>query len=269
VPELKIEQLLLIAGFILPGAISMYVYGRKVPQKEFELKDRIAEAICFSLMNFLIVWLPVRQALASGMAQSYPGISWIVLILSFVVVPVAWPFAVLSLLQKAEKHGWIAVRARTAWDDFFGRQQTEWLQVELTDGRVIGDRFGRKSFTSSWPDPGHLFIEEIWRVDKDGYFVDPLPGGAGILLRPADYKLVRATRGFQPMNRRLPLVAEKRSDPRLIIEKGGYSLDRGGSTRPPVRRPAFTQDGCRPMTGGPTIPPTKPTPPPASGSGTK
>lgn len=26
-PEIKPEQLLLIAGFILPGAISMYVYG--------------------------------------------------------------------------------------------------------------------------------------------------------------------------------------------------------------------------------------------------
>ncbi len=74
-PELKIEQLLLIAGFVLPGAISMYVNGLKVPQKEFELKDRIAEAICFSLVNFLIVWLPVRQGLASGMAQAYPVVT--------------------------------------------------------------------------------------------------------------------------------------------------------------------------------------------------
>jgi Family of unknown function (DUF6338) len=197
VPELKIEQLLLIAGFILPGAISMYVYGLKVPQKEFELKDRIAEAICFSLVNFFIVWLPVQQALASGLASAYPVISWIVLILGFVIVPVMWPFIVVWLLQRAEKHGWIAVRARTAWDDFFGRQETEcWLQVELADGRVIGGRFGRRSFASSWPDPGHLFVEEVWRVDEDGYFVDPLPGGAGILLRPADYKMVRTYQGI-------------------------------------------------------------------------
>jgi hypothetical protein len=63
------------------------------------------------LLNFFIVWLPVRQALASGTAQAYPGISWIVLILAFVVIPVAWPFAVVWLLQRAEKHGWIAVRA--------------------------------------------------------------------------------------------------------------------------------------------------------------
>jgi hypothetical protein len=196
VPELKIEQLLLIAGFILPGAISMFVYGLKVPQKEFELKDRIAEAICFSLVNFLIVWLPVQHALASGMVHAYPIVSWAVLILGFLVAPVFWPFALVRLLQEAERHDWIAVRARTAWDDFFGRQRTEcWLQVELTDGRIIGGRFGHKSFASSWPDPGHLFMEEVWRVDEEGYFADPLPGSAGILLRPTDYKLVRAYQG--------------------------------------------------------------------------
>ncbi len=175
----------------------MYVYGLKVPQKEFDLKDRIAEAICFSLVNFLIVWLPVKQALVSGMAQAYPVVAWLVLILGFVVVPVFWPFVVVWLLQKGEKRGWIAVRARTAWDDFFGRQDTEcWLQVELTDGRVIGGRFGRSSFASSWPEPGHLFMEEVWLVDENGYFVEPLPGSAGILLRPADYKLLRVYQGL-------------------------------------------------------------------------
>jgi hypothetical protein len=32
------------------------------------------------------------------MAQAYPGISWIVLILGFVAIPVIWPFALVWLL---------------------------------------------------------------------------------------------------------------------------------------------------------------------------
>ena len=157
------------------------MYGLKVPQREFELKDRIAEAICFSLVNFLIVWLPVEHVLSSGMVQGYPIITWLVLIIGFVVAPVIWPFSLVWLLQGAEKRGWIAVRARTAWDDFFGRQRTEcWLQVEMGDGRIIGGRFGRKSFASSWPDPGHLFMEEVWTVGADGYFGEPLPGSSRV-----------------------------------------------------------------------------------------
>lgn len=195
-PELKVEQLLLVTGFILPGAISMYVYGLKVPQKEFELKDRIAEAICFSLVNFLIIWLPVEHVLSAGAVQDYPIVTWIVLMIGFVAAPVVWPFCLIWLLQAAAARGWIAVRAKTAWDDFFGRQKTEcWLQVDLADGRVIGGRFGRNSFASSWPDPGHLYLEQVWQVDEDGFFTDPLPGNAGILLKPADYKLVRVYKG--------------------------------------------------------------------------
>lgn len=185
-----------MAGFILPGAISMFVYGLKVPQKEFQLKDRIAEAICFSLVNFLIVWLPVRYLLLSGTIDTFPIASWFALVVAFGIAPAIWPFALLWLLQHAEKHEWIAVRAKTAWDDFFGRQRTEcWLQVELADGRVIGGRFGRDSYASSWPDPGHLYIEELWQVDESGFFLEPVPGSAGMLLRPPDYKLIRVYRG--------------------------------------------------------------------------
>jgi hypothetical protein len=126
----------------------------------------------------------------------HPIVGWLVPILGFVIVPVAWPLILVRLLQLAEQRGWIAVRARTAWDDFFGRQKTEcWLQVQLMDDSVIGGRFGRESFASSWPDPGHLFMQEVWRLDEDGYFVEPLLRSAGILLRPADYKLIRVYKG--------------------------------------------------------------------------
>ena len=195
-PEIKPEELLLFAGFVLPGAISMYVYGLKVPQREFELKDRIVEAICFSLLNFVIVWVPIRAILGHGGLARHGLAGWLVLVVAFIVLPAAWPFVLVWLLRFAEGRGWIAVRARTAWDDFFGRQRTGcWIQVELNDGRLVGGRFGRNSYASAYPDPGHLALEELWTVDSDGYFVEPWPGQAGLILRPSDYRLVRVYGG--------------------------------------------------------------------------
>jgi hypothetical protein len=196
VPELKPEQLLLIAGFILPGAISMYVYGLKIPQKDFELKDRIAEAICFSLLNFVVVWIPIDSLLKADWVQNYRAAGWFVVVAGFVIAPAFWPFALLWLLHRAEAAQWISVRAKTAWDDFFSHQRSGcWLQVELNDGRVVGGRFGRASYASAYPDPGHLYIEELWKIDDDGYFDERWPGNAGLLLRPSDYKLVRMFAG--------------------------------------------------------------------------
>jgi uncharacterized protein DUF6338 len=189
---IKPDQLILIAGFVLPGAISMYIYGFKVPQKDFRLQERIVEAICFSLLNFMIVWIPVRNLMGSPRISEQPWAEWLVLIAAFVCAPAVWPFALVSLLRWTERRGWISIRAHTAWDDFFSRQRSGcWLQVELNDGRVFGGRFGRRSYASAYPDPGHLLIEELWKVDDEGYFTEPWPGNAGLLLRPTDYRLVR------------------------------------------------------------------------------
>jgi len=197
-PEIKPDQLLLFAGFVLPGAISMYVYGLKVPQREYQLKDRVIEAVCFSLLNFVVVWLPVHWLSGLPVVRENLIFAWVVLIIAFVIAPVFWPILLVTLLHLAEYQGWIVIQAKTARDDFFGKQDGEcWLQVELGDGRVVGGRFGSESYASSWPDPGHLFLQELWTVSDDGYFATPVPGTPGLLLRPADYKLVRAYRGMQ------------------------------------------------------------------------
>ena len=195
-PELKPDQLLLFAGFVLPGAISMYVYALKVPQREFQLKDRIVEAICFSLLNFVVVWSPARWILGTAAASRSDLAGWLVMLVAFVLLPAIWPFALVALLRWAEGKGWINVRAKTAWDDFFEHQKSGcWLQVELNDGRVVGGRFGTESYASALPDPGHLLLEELWTVDENGGFVDPWPGNAGLLLRPTDYRMIRIYTG--------------------------------------------------------------------------
>lgn len=170
----------------------MFVYGLKVPQKEFRLQDRFAEAICFSLLNFVFIWLPLQEAFGFLPVSQVRWASWLVLLVAFIVAPAIWPFLLVRVLQLAEGAGLISVRAKTAWDDFFSRQREGcWLQIEMLDGRLFGGRYGTRSFASSYPDPGDLYLEELWKVDVDGYFSEPFPGKPGLLLRPSDYRLVR------------------------------------------------------------------------------
>lgn len=161
-PELKIEYLLVFSGFVLPGAISMYVYGLKVPQQDHSLKDKVLEAICFSVLNFLVlIWL-IRFLFEPNFLTVRPFESWCIVVVSFVVMPAFWPFALVWILRGAERLKWIKVRARTAWDDFFGTERRGfWIQAVLMDGKVLGGRFSQESYASAFPDPGHLFIQEL------------------------------------------------------------------------------------------------------------
>ena len=189
-PELDFKYLIAFAGFVLPGAISMYVYGLKVPQREHQLKDKVLEAICFSLLNFIFLIGLIQFLFHPNFIFEHPIHSWIIVLASFVLAPIVWPFLLVWLLRKAAHFRWIGVRPSTAWDDFFSKQQGCWVQVVLNDAARVGGRFDQASYASAFPDPGHIYIEEIWNISDDGRFVDKVDGAPGIILRPTDYKYV-------------------------------------------------------------------------------
>ena len=69
------------------------------------------------------------------------------------------------------------------------------MQVVLTDDTVVGGIFGQNSYASSFPEPGHLYIQELWEIDSAGRFVKQEIGSPGILLRPNDYRYVKVFSG--------------------------------------------------------------------------
>jgi hypothetical protein len=194
VPEIKLEYLLLFGGFVLPGAITMYVYALKVPQKESPLKDRVLEAICFSLLNFvLLVWF-IQFLFREIFLSEKPAFAWIIAFFCFVVVPAFWPFLLIRLVRYAESKQWIGVRPKTVWDYYFEADVGCWIQVVLNDHSVIGGRFDTNSYASAFPEPGNLYLGELWEVDAQGRFVQSIDGNPGVLLRPTDYKLIKVFR---------------------------------------------------------------------------
>lgn len=190
-PELKIEYLLLFTGFVLPGAISMYVYGLKVPQESHLLRDKVLEAICFSLLNFVILIWPIQFLFVDGFVALHPSRAWGIVVVCFIVMPVIWPILMVWLLRVAEKWHWIGLQPKTAWDYFFKKGSACWIQLTLKDGTVVGGRYDIHSYASAYPEPGHIYIEELWEIDLSGNFINPLNGSPGIILRPDDYKHIK------------------------------------------------------------------------------
>ncbi|MCH7635335.1 MAG: hypothetical protein IIA36_11685 [Proteobacteria bacterium] len=193
-PKLELHYIILFVAFVLPGAISMYVYGLKIPQGDRQLKDLIVEAISFSTINFVLLFWLIQLLFQPNFIQENPFYSWILVISCFVILPVLWPFLLIRALRLATKWGWALEQARTAWDEFFSKASKGcWIIVELNDGSHVGGRFGEHSYASAYPDSGHIYIEELWEVNEDGTFGEKLPGtpAPGILLRPTDYKLVK------------------------------------------------------------------------------
>lgn len=191
-PELKIEYLLAFAFFVLPGAISLRFFDLLVAHKDRLLKERVLEAICFSLLNFAICFWPIQFLFRNGFVDANPLLAWLLALATLVVAPAVWPRVLVLMLRFAEDRRTILPRSRTAWDHYFASlRDGVWVQAVLQDGSVVGGVFGRDSFASSYPEPGHIYIQELWQIDAQGHFVSPMNGSPGILLRPDDYRYLK------------------------------------------------------------------------------
>lgn len=182
----------IFTAFLLPGffALTLYRLLDKFDLREPEpLKGWVIEAAAFGALNFIVSW-PI---LAFILIREDPVSPWFfsgsLLIIVFVFPAIA-SFIVLFVVQFSEQKGWIARSAPPAWDAYFRRGRYAWLIVHLTDGRRIGGWFGKKSYASLSPNPGHLYMEEVWKLDDSGRFLEKIEATEGVIITPDKYDFV-------------------------------------------------------------------------------
>ncbi len=165
----------------------MRVYSLIRPGDQPTLKDTVFEALAYGLINLGVMFWAVVWFFASTSIILQSALA----ALTLAIAPIAWPFVLDWLLNRLAAWGLLANRNKTAWDEFFARRQECWLIIHFDDGSKIGGRFSENSYATIYPNPGHLFIEELWQIDPDsGEFFGDAPISAGIILKPGDYRFV-------------------------------------------------------------------------------
>jgi hypothetical protein len=74
----------------------------------------------------------------------------------------------------------------TSWDYAFSQGRVYLVRGKLRDGERIGGLFGPDSNASLYPAAQDLYLEQAWRLDEDGTFVEAVESTRGMLLRRDD-----------------------------------------------------------------------------------
>jgi hypothetical protein len=183
------SKLAFFALFALPGFISLQVWSLIVPTTGRPLKDAIPEALGFGILN-----AAVSAPLLLIAAPANPWTLYGVLVLSLVVLPAVWPFALRQALERLSAADVILKQAHSGWDAAFLRREPLFVIVHLKDGRLVGGYYGYQSFAGLHPCSGQLYLETLWTLDEQGRFIAPVPDSRGIVLRPDDYHFVELLR---------------------------------------------------------------------------
>ncbi|HKR88901.1 MAG TPA: DUF6338 family protein [Phenylobacterium sp.] len=185
---LTLPQFAAVVALFLPGFVSLKVDRLIQPSTTTKAAEFIVDALAYSLLNaaafgWAILWASDELA---RLPPNYPLI-WALGILTCVVGPVIWPSVFRACQRFGAKRRWLLGPHRFAWDNFFSRNEPCWIIVHLKSATLVGGYFGEESYATVEPESGHIYLEELWRLDGNGAFVEPIAASKGALFRPSDY----------------------------------------------------------------------------------
>jgi len=178
------EQLPLVVLLILPGFISTRVFDLLVPGETREAGRQVLEALTYGLLNFGL-WYVVLVDVLVPRRETAPWMFRLGVVGVLVVSPIALAALANLLLRWPKLHRWVRHPVPTGWDFYFAQRQPGWVLVRLKSGLLLGGLFDSRSFASSFPHRD-LYVEQTWRLDEDGKFLEPVPQSNGLLVSMHD-----------------------------------------------------------------------------------
>ena len=178
----EIDKLQLFLMFVVPGFISIKIYDLIIPGERRDFSKAIVEAIAYSSINFaLLSWL-IALINSGDFSSKHQIIYAILIIIIMFGFPVLWTVLFLKITEWKPIASKIYHPIQKPWDWYFRKGEPCWVIVHLKDGRKIGGKYDENSFASSFPAEEQIYLEEIWRLDKKGAFIEQTERSKGMII---------------------------------------------------------------------------------------
>jgi hypothetical protein len=183
--------------FLVPGLNATWFLERLRGPNRLKGTERLLRALSLSLLIYAgaspwLVGMGRRLDALETVSPWEPIVGGVVLIF---LAPLLLAL-VAALLGRSSKAKWLLGLVATidptprAWDFAFKAERPFFVRIKLRDGERVGGVFGEDSFAAAYPEPQDVFLEEVWRLSRDGSFVEPLEGTAGLLVPGTSIDLV-------------------------------------------------------------------------------
>jgi hypothetical protein len=184
--------LLALLIFVVPGVVAVQVYRILVPTDQPGITGTITAFITYGALTLVLwSWLlafvdPVMLLFEHPLRAM--GLLFVILFATPTVLASAWRV----LLRTAPVDAAIN-RARsepTGWDAFFSRGEPCFVLFHLKGGTKVGGLYGSDSDASTFPNRQQIYVEQIWRLDGDLNFVEPVAQSYGGIINREDCEVV-------------------------------------------------------------------------------
>ena len=170
--DLTTDKIFYFVLFFLPGFIFIKTYSLVVVSRNSDFSKEWYEAVAWGCIFFGTTYL---------IHLIFPlDLIWVI---GIIIIPALIPFIIRKLINCSFVSSRIISPVPTSWDYIFGTRKPYWIILHLKDGRNIGGMYGVNSFTSSFPNPQDIYMEEVWRLDENNLFIEQVERTNGILIK--------------------------------------------------------------------------------------
>jgi Family of unknown function (DUF6338) len=186
--------LFFIIYFITPSVVALWVHDQFVPSERRDWLGMLFWLVSYGAFNFLVYYLlspfintiipPITapDPLGKGLID-YRSILFAAFILPAVVGFITAILPQAPWFQKLFR-GKLLHPTPTAWDFIFSERTKSYLiMFHMKSGAKIGGLYSTQSYVSSFPTSQEIYVEEVWRIDEQGGWLDPIEDSAGAFIK--------------------------------------------------------------------------------------
>ena len=197
----KPQVLILFLFLLIPGFLLIRVFERFHPERfhpgvRRSTGQQIIDIVIWSIVILAIWFLPTVILLQRGPELSY----WLYNLLLFVFILLglfATPLLLGYIFHRLELRGTLekftpdASPAPSEWIFSHGAGKHYYVRFHRKEGKDLGGYFGENSFSASSANgQEEIYVEEVWRLDEDGRFIERVEGTGGAIVHKEDCDLI-------------------------------------------------------------------------------
>jgi len=153
-----------------------------IPSERRDFSKSFFDAIAYSALNFAaFAWL-LNLIFADGFSTNYPISFYMLLTFLLFIAPILWPIIFLNIRKIPFIAKYTIHPIEKPWDFVFQKKEAYWIIVHLKNGLRVAGRYDENSFTSSSPSKEQIYLEQVWEIDEDGKFLEPIERSKGFLI---------------------------------------------------------------------------------------
>lgn len=181
--DIALNKILILIMCFVPGYVYMKTYRLLIAETKTDFSKDLYEAIGISLLNLIIFSYPIYLIYENDVIDKNPFVYYLFLIIAVLCAPILYAMIFNSISKSKLYCKHFINPTKSAWDSLFSNKESYFVIITLKSGRKIAGKYGKASYSSTYPNPNEIYLEEVYKLNEDeSAFGDKVKQTEGILI---------------------------------------------------------------------------------------